>query len=186
MTTAVFLLEEPSARALLEALMPRLYPDVDTRYLVFEGMQDLENNLARRIRGWRAPDSYFIVLRDQDSGDCRRVKSRLTELVAQSGAHRPGAVARGGLSGDYGVAADLSSPSPAGASSFAAALALRAAAVIALSALSTGATFAVRKSSLSLASARHLQRHQRRQGHPTAWPRRRAGRRGPAGAATRR
>ena len=65
--------------------MPRLYPDVDTRYLVFEGKQDLENNLARRIRGWRAPDSYFIVLRDQDSGDCRRVKSRLTELVAQSG-----------------------------------------------------------------------------------------------------
>lgn len=52
MKTIVFLLEELSARVLLEGLMPRLLgPSVATRYLVFEGKQDLERQLVRRLRG---------------------------------------------------------------------------------------------------------------------------------------
>jgi hypothetical protein len=38
----VLLLEEPSARDLLEGLLPRLLPEeVHVQYLVFEGKQDL-------------------------------------------------------------------------------------------------------------------------------------------------
>lgn len=86
MTTIVFLLEEPSAKALLEGLLPRLLGEcVDARFIVFEGKQDLETQLTRKLRSWKAPDSKFVVMRDQDASDCMDVKQRLNELVAQSG-----------------------------------------------------------------------------------------------------
>lgn len=52
MRTLAFLIEEPSARALLEGLLPRLLPgeSVHPRFLVFEGKQDLEANIARKLR----------------------------------------------------------------------------------------------------------------------------------------
>lgn len=81
----VFLLEEPSARDLLEGLLPKLLPaNLSVRYLVFEGKQDLERQLVRKLRGWCLPDSAFVVLRDQDAADCRAVKARLRKLVAES------------------------------------------------------------------------------------------------------
>lgn len=36
MTILVFCLEEPSARAMLEEVVPRLFPDIQCRYIVFE------------------------------------------------------------------------------------------------------------------------------------------------------
>ncbi len=57
----VFLLEEPSAREMLKGLLPRVLPAaVQPRYVVFEGKQDLEKNMIRRLRGWRAPNSVFV------------------------------------------------------------------------------------------------------------------------------
>jgi hypothetical protein len=86
MNHLVFLLEEPSARDLLEGLLPKLLPaTLSIYYFVFEGKQDLEAQMVRRLRGWRRPDSAFVVLRDQDAADCQRVKERLVDLVAQSG-----------------------------------------------------------------------------------------------------
>jgi Domain of unknown function (DUF4276) len=82
----VFLLEEPSARHLLEGLLPKLVPaDVTVHYLIFEGKQDLEKNIARKMRGWQAPRSMFVVLRDQDAADCRVVKAGLADRVKESG-----------------------------------------------------------------------------------------------------
>lgn len=84
--TLVLLLEELSARDLLEGLLPKLIPgDVAIRYLVFEGKQDLEKQLPRKIRSWLMPDSLFVVMRDQDSMDCAEAKRRLVERVAESG-----------------------------------------------------------------------------------------------------
>lgn len=81
----VFFLEEPSARDLLTGLLPRLLPgSVHVHYLVFEGKQDLEGQLVRKLRGWRMPDSAFVVLRDQDATECRTVRARLAELVEES------------------------------------------------------------------------------------------------------
>ena len=94
MITLVFFLEELSAKALLEILLPRFIPEANfvLRFVPFEGKQDLEKQLVRRIRGWRTPDTHFIVLRDQDSAQCRDVKQRLLELCAE--AERPDTLVR--------------------------------------------------------------------------------------------
>ena len=89
----VFLLEEISAREMLKGLLPRILPDiVMVRYIVFEGKQDLEKNLVRRVRGWRTPNTVFIVLHDQDAGDCHAIKQTLAAKCGVAG--RPEAVVR--------------------------------------------------------------------------------------------
>ena len=86
MKTVVFFLEEPSAKEMLEGILPRLLPKgVYARYLVFRGKQDLEKNLLRKLRGWQLPNSSFIVLRDQDAGDCHIVKARLMNICQLTG-----------------------------------------------------------------------------------------------------
>jgi len=93
MSELVFFLEEPSAKAMLEGLLPRiLQQDNAIRYVVFEGKQDLEKQLVRRMRGYRKPDACFIVVRDQDSGDCVAIKQRLAVLCVEAG--RPDAIIR--------------------------------------------------------------------------------------------
>lgn len=83
----VFLLEEPSASALLESLLPRFLDGrITPRLIPFEGKQDLESQLVRRIRGYQNPCARFVVVRDQDShSDCVALKQRLSDLCAQSG-----------------------------------------------------------------------------------------------------
>lgn len=78
MKNVVFLLEEQSAKNLLEGLLPKLLPEgVQAYFMVFQGKQDLEGQLVRKLRGWQRPDSVFVVLRDQDAGRCEDVKKRL-------------------------------------------------------------------------------------------------------------
>lgn len=82
----VFFLEEPSAKEMLQGLLPRLLPcGVAVRYVTFQGKQDLEKNLEKRLKGWREPDSAFVIMRDQDSGDCRVIKEGLAKLCRQAG-----------------------------------------------------------------------------------------------------
>lgn len=85
MKTIVFFLEGPSEKEMLLSLLPKLIPeDMAVRCLVFRGKQDLEKNLVRRLRGWQQPDSVFIVMRDQDAGDCHRIKAGLVALCRES------------------------------------------------------------------------------------------------------
>lgn len=87
----VFLLEEESAKAMLESILPRLLPpsmscEENIQFITFEGKQDLEKRLERRLRGYLAPDARFIIVRDQDSeNDCILVKRKLLDLCQQSG-----------------------------------------------------------------------------------------------------
>jgi len=95
MSEIVFFLEEESAKALLEQLFPRLIPEgsqVYSRFIVFEGKQDLEKQLLNKLRGYLNPHARFIVMRDQDRGDCRRIKRSLTDLCPNS--HRPRTIIR--------------------------------------------------------------------------------------------
>lgn len=94
MKELVFLLEEESAQAMLEGLLPRLLDEqVVVRFIVFEGKQDLEKQLIRKVRGYRNPEARFIVLRDQDSNpDCIAIKTKLAGLCAEAG--RPDALVR--------------------------------------------------------------------------------------------
>jgi len=80
----VFLLEELSAKAMLDKLLPQLNPEIDYRCITFEGKQDLEKNIIKKIRNYRRPNSHFIILRDQDSGDCIKIKQNLVKLCADA------------------------------------------------------------------------------------------------------
>jgi hypothetical protein len=81
----VFFLEEQSAAEMLAGLLPRILPGgVAVRYIVFEGKQDMEKQLPRRMRGYCTPGARFIVMRDQDFGDCDVIKKRLLVLCRKS------------------------------------------------------------------------------------------------------
>ena len=89
MRSLVFLLEEPSAQDALEGFLPHILPDeVSVEYLVFEGNQDLEKRMIKILRGWLQPDTRFIVLRDQDSGDCAVIKEGLLTRCREAGRER--------------------------------------------------------------------------------------------------
>ena len=93
MRRLVLFLEEVSAKAAFEGLLPRLLPeDISVRYIVFEGKSDLEKQLGRKLRGWIEPNTAFVVLRDQDAGDCRQIKRKLVGICSEAG--KPGAVVR--------------------------------------------------------------------------------------------
>lgn len=88
----VFLLEEASAKRLLEGLVPRLLAnaqlpqeELQLRFLTYDGKQDLEANLKKELRNWRVPSSGFVVMRDQDSDNCTTLKNKLRGLAEQSG-----------------------------------------------------------------------------------------------------
>ncbi|CAB1368421.1 DUF4276 family protein [Denitratisoma oestradiolicum] len=87
MKELVFLLEEDSAKAMLESLLPRiLNPEIKARLIPFEGKQDLEKQMTRRMRGYLNPEARFIVLRDQDNApNCKAVKAKLAENCHHAG-----------------------------------------------------------------------------------------------------
>ena len=95
MNELVFFLEEESAKALLEQIFPLLVPqgsNVYPRFIVFEGKQDLEKQLPKKLSGYLNPRARFIVMRDQDQADCRKTKRSLATLCARAG--RPQATVR--------------------------------------------------------------------------------------------
>lgn len=84
----VFFLEEESAKEMLRGFLPKVAPAEvveASRYIVFEGKQDLEKNLVRRLRGYLTPGAIFVVLRDQDAAECTAVKARLVDLCTEAG-----------------------------------------------------------------------------------------------------
>ena len=83
----VFLLEEPSAKAMLETLLPRIRdPQLHHRLIPFEGKQDLEKQLERKLRGYLNPAARFLIMRDQDShADCKALKKTLLAKCAAAG-----------------------------------------------------------------------------------------------------
>ncbi|MGD0365641.1 MAG: DUF4276 family protein [Bryobacteraceae bacterium] len=87
MRELVFFLEKESAKALLENLFPLLLgpeSQCHPRFVVFEGKQDLEKQLERKLRGYLNPQARFIVLRDQDKGNCREIKRTLAALCRRA------------------------------------------------------------------------------------------------------
>ena len=80
------LLEEASAKCMLEAVLPRIIPnDISVRYMVFEGKQDLDRNVELKILAWNVPNTVFLVLRDKDSANCVEIKNRLIEKIKRTG-----------------------------------------------------------------------------------------------------
>lgn len=93
MNELVFFLEESSAKFMLEGFLPKILPgNVNCRYVVFEGKQDLEKNIVKRIRGYLVPSARFIILRDQDAAKCKSIKKNLSKKCAET--ERPGILIR--------------------------------------------------------------------------------------------
>ena len=93
MTTLVCFLEEASAKAFFEGIFPRLLPvGISVQYVVFEGKQDLEKQIVRKMRNWQKPNSVFLVMRDQDAAICTTVKENLIRLCNE--AQKPDALVR--------------------------------------------------------------------------------------------
>ena len=87
----VVLTEEASMRECLEVLIPRLWPNSipgkDWIVLSFLGKNDLEKSIPKKMRSWNYGNPHFIILRDNDGGDCLVMKRRLSD-IAQRG-NRP-------------------------------------------------------------------------------------------------
>ena len=86
MRQLVFFLEERSAEEMLRGFLPKIIPaDVEPRFIVFEGKQDLEKQLVKRLRGYRHPNALFVVMRDQDAQlNCKKIKAQLLKLCNQA------------------------------------------------------------------------------------------------------
>jgi hypothetical protein len=96
MKTIAFFLEEYSARVFLEGLINTHFaydPEkLSIQYKVFEGKQDLDKNLKKRLQYWQTPNTTFFVMRDKDSGDCVVIKNGLLKKCNDAG--RPDSIVR--------------------------------------------------------------------------------------------
>ena len=82
----VILTEEPSMKATLEHLLPRLGISLATVTIIaHQGKSDLEKSIPRKLRGWQDPAARFLILRDNDRGDCRARKAHLAGMVNGAG-----------------------------------------------------------------------------------------------------
>lgn len=75
--------EEESIKKVLDIILPKLLPeDVAFRVLPHQGKQDLESGLRKTVPTIsRIPGVKILVTRDQDSADCKEVKSNLVQLM---------------------------------------------------------------------------------------------------------
>jgi len=61
MRELVFLLEETSAKAMIEVILPKIVPEelnITYRYIVFQGKQDLEKEITRKLKGYYNPIQF--------------------------------------------------------------------------------------------------------------------------------
>jgi hypothetical protein len=80
-----FLVEEPSAEAALQVLVPRIVGAACSfRIHPFRSKSDLLVKLPQRLRGyrvWLPEDWRIVVLVDRDREDCRGLKGRLEQMA---------------------------------------------------------------------------------------------------------
>ncbi len=88
----VFMLEEESAKHLLKELLPRIlseFQSVTYQLIPHQGKGDLQKSIPIKLRAWLAPNTFFIILHDQDSHDCRKLKQKLKLLCVRNNKHKP-------------------------------------------------------------------------------------------------
>jgi hypothetical protein len=77
----VFLLEERSAKLFLDEVLPRvLPPGIDFLTIAHSGKQNLRRSIPIKLKAWLHPEDRFIIIQDQDSNDCRLLKTELQSL----------------------------------------------------------------------------------------------------------
>lgn len=81
-----FFVEEESIVILLKSILHKVLPNnFSCHFIVFDGKQDLEKKLIKRLKNLKVPNSHVVVIRDQDREDCHIVKMRLQEKCKSAG-----------------------------------------------------------------------------------------------------
>ncbi|MCR5813680.1 MAG: DUF4276 family protein [Desulfovibrio sp.] len=82
----VFFLEERSMKELLDGILPRILPDgILFQTIPHQGKSDLEKSLPIKLKGWNEPRTKFVVVHDQDSNNCVKLKQKLTDICTGYG-----------------------------------------------------------------------------------------------------
>ncbi len=56
-----------------------------TKIVTHQGVQDLERSLRIKLPNWNTPDTGFLILRDNDNGDCFARKQHILKIVNDAG-----------------------------------------------------------------------------------------------------
>ena len=72
-------------KVLLDDFLPRLFPKLRFHCIDHQGKQDLDRNIIQILRNWREPGVRFVIVRDNDGGDCHALKERLWQLCRAGG-----------------------------------------------------------------------------------------------------
>ena len=84
--TIIFLLEERSMKEVLDIILPHILPaGVYFKTIPHSGKSDLQESIPRKLKAWRQPDVKFVIVQDQDSGDCVKIKEFLKNMAEPSG-----------------------------------------------------------------------------------------------------
>ena len=71
-------------KVLLEGLLPRCFPGMDFLCISHEGKNDLEKSIPRKLRAWQEPGVRFVIVRDNDGGNCRQLKEHLVKMCREA------------------------------------------------------------------------------------------------------
>ena len=81
----VFMVEEPSMKALLEILLPQILPEnVKSLIIPHSGKSDLKKSIPIKLRAWQSLSDKFVIVHDQDSNDCKQLKNDIVSLCVKS------------------------------------------------------------------------------------------------------
>ena len=84
-----FLVEEESAEAALQNLVPKIVgPGISFAFHVHQGKRDLLSKLPGRLRGyrrWLLEDWRIVTLVDEDRQDCKELKTELERFASVAG-----------------------------------------------------------------------------------------------------
>ena len=84
----IVLVEEMSAQALLEALLPKMAPDLTFNIHPYQGKDDLLAKLPDRLRAfgrYLTSEDGLLVLLDRDGDDCEVLKAQMETIAKAAG-----------------------------------------------------------------------------------------------------
>lgn len=87
------LVEEPSMKEFLSIILPKVLNNpwkLEENYFIrnFEGKQDLQKNIPSKVKflsNWKYEKVGLVIIQDQDSSDCKKLKQKLIDLCDQNG-----------------------------------------------------------------------------------------------------
>lgn len=97
MTKIVILVEEKSMEAYLRALLPRAFPGLQFHVLPHQGKSDLMKSIPLKTANWNEGpevDIRFVILHDQDTEDCKALKSNIISQIETVRKHKVRIVVR--------------------------------------------------------------------------------------------